>query len=100
MSEQKPSPGPAKLSDDSALPTFDREWQTFQRELPGLLAAGNEGPFAVIKGDDLIGIWDTEDDALDAGYERLGVVEFLVQPVLPPEKEPIYRAGNSWRWQT
>src|SRR5437868_6945299 len=99
MNEDKPITGPENGPVQSALPTFEREWQIFQRERAGLLASGHEGHFAVIQGDNLIGVFETEDDALEAGYGRFGLEGFLVQPIVRPEDEPIYRTVWSRLWR-
>src|SRR5262249_47221200 len=41
------------------------EWNTFRSELPRLLAEGHEGKFALIKGKQIVGTFDT----WEAGYE-------------------------------
>src|ERR1700719_1638858 len=71
-------------TDPSAVPFPIPEWSTFwslpegeqrrlmddleafHRELPALLAAGQAGRFALIKGGQLSGVWDTQDAALEA----------------------------------
>jgi hypothetical protein len=68
-----------------------QEWRTFQRERDRLLAEGHKGRFALVKGDDVVGVWPDEDAALVAGYEWFGLVSFMVQPILPEEDEPVYR---------
>ncbi len=64
------------------LEVLRAEIATYFRELPRLLAEGHEGRFVLIKGDQIVGIWDTSGDALQAGYDRFGVGEpFLDQPI-------------------
>ena len=46
--------------------------------LPNLLPE-NEGKFAVIVGRDLIGIFETNDEAWMAGYHRVGMNPFLLR---------------------
>lgn len=41
----------------------------------------NEGKFAVIRGDDIQGPFESYEDALQAGYERHGLVPFLVKKI-------------------
>lgn len=60
-----------------------QELRTFLRELPRLLAEGNEGRFALVKGSDIVSVWDTSDDAYQAGCERYGMGPFLAQPINP-----------------
>ena len=49
--------------------------------LPDLLACG-EGKFAVVCGRDLVGVFDTNDEAYAAGLERVGVRSFLLRKIL------------------
>jgi hypothetical protein len=74
---------------------FHPEWNTFCRELTRLLAEGNEGRWAVMRGDEIVGVWDTEGEALTAGYERCGQAPFLLQPITREER-PVRAAGNWW----
>src|SRR5487761_757193 len=53
------------------------EGETYRREVGRLLAEGNEGRYIVIKGQQIIGIWDREKDALAIAYQK-----FLLQPFL------------------
>lgn len=64
------------------LKPLQREIATYLRELPRLLADGQEGRCTLIKGDDLLSVWDTYDDACQAGRERFSLgVHFLAQPI-------------------
>lgn len=66
----------------SGLDAIRTEIRTYFRELPRLLAEGHEGRFVLIKGDQVISIWDTFDDACQAARERFGFGEaFLAQPI-------------------
>lgn len=58
------------------------EIRTYRRELPRLLAEGHEGHYVLIKGNEVLSIWDTFDDACQAGGERFALGEhFLAQPI-------------------
>ena len=58
------------------------EAATYLRELPRLLAAGEAGRVLLAKGNAVGGVWDTVDDAYQAGIDRFGLGgPFLVQPV-------------------
>ena len=46
------------------------EWETYRREVGRLLAQGHEGRWILIKGEEIIGIWDTHDEALHEGNVR------------------------------
>jgi hypothetical protein len=62
---------------------FAREWNTFKREAARLIAAGERGRFALIKGDSIVSTWDTLRDALQAGRERFGGEPVFVQEIQP-----------------
>ena len=66
-----------------------REMQTFRRELPRLVAEGHEGKWALIKGDEIIGLYESFDDGCRAGWERYLRQRFIVQPVR--EWQPLFR---------
>ncbi len=76
----------ANLPADS--PIF-RESQTFRRELPRLLAEGHEGQFALVKGDDIIGLFSSLEEGARVGYEKYLSEPFLVQPIR--EREELIR---------
>lgn len=67
---------------------FDQELKTYQENLMDLVA--NEGAFVVIRGETIAGAFDTYEDTLREGYERFGVVPFLVKQIHRPEAEPIH----------
>src|SRR6478672_78125 len=47
-----------------------REWNFYRREVGRLLNEGLEGRWVLIKGEDLIGIWDRQADADAVRLER------------------------------
>ncbi|MCI0703327.1 MAG: hypothetical protein L0241_19790 [Planctomycetia bacterium] len=57
------------------------EIETYYRELPRLLEEGEEGRYAVVKGNTVHRAWDTYRDALQYGYDKFGMEQFLVQVV-------------------
>jgi hypothetical protein len=65
-----------------------QELQTFRRELPRLLAQGHEHKWALIKRDEVIGVYVTFDEGCRAGRERYLLEAFLVQPVR--EWQPLF----------
>ena len=83
IAEKKPDPKKAQCSPavDPALLALRQEIITFRRELPRLLAEGHEGRFALVKGDQVVSLWDTFDDAHQAGRDKFGFTPFLAQPV-------------------
>jgi hypothetical protein len=62
------------------------EWATYCRELPRLLAGGEEGRWALVQGNDVVSIWDTFADAVQAGDERFGLTPFLVHQIRGEER--------------
>ena len=62
------------------------EWDLFRRERPRLLMDGHEGRWVLVKGEEIIGVFNTRDDARNAGLQRFGVVSMLVQQILPSYK--------------
>ena len=60
--------------------TFEKELKTYEAKKQELLAE-SEGKFVVIQGDQVAGVWDTYEDALQAGYERFKLVPFLVKQI-------------------
>jgi hypothetical protein len=57
------------------------ELGVYYRELPRMLEEGEEGRFAVVKGETFHGTWDTFRDARQYGYERFEDGLFLTQKV-------------------
>jgi hypothetical protein len=45
------------------------------------------GRFALVKGESLVGTYDSPDDALSEGARRFGRESFLVRLILPPRQE-------------
>ena len=65
------------------------ELTTYKREAGRLIAEGHEGRFVLIKDGVVIGIWDTEVEALNAGEARFGMVDMMVHQILTRER--VYR---------
>lgn len=72
---QRPTAGD-KMSATMAL---EREVTTYKKKLPELL--GSEGKFALIHDDAVLGVFDSYNDALKVGYEKLGMKPFLVRQI-------------------
>lgn len=60
-----------------------REMEAYKRLLPGL--AADEGKFALIVDDDLVGTFESYADALTSGYEKAGLHPFLVKRISSTE---------------
>lgn len=63
---------------------LEQELETYQRLLSTTLAA-EEGRFALIAGSDLLGVFDSYNDALTAGYKERKLEPFLVKRVATTE---------------
>jgi len=65
------------------------EWETYRREVGRLLAEGHEGRWILIKGEEIIGIWDTEAEAHHEGIVRYYIPRregFLLHQILTRER--------------
>ena len=58
---------------------LDKELATYKRMLSSLMT--QEGKFALIAGDKLLGTFDTYSDALAEGYREMGLKPFLVKRI-------------------
>jgi hypothetical protein len=66
-----------------------QEWNTYRREVARLLAEGNEGRWVLIVDQEIVGLWDTEEEANRARLERFSTRPVLVKQILT--REPIVR---------
>src|SRR5579859_5404320 len=65
------------------------EWNVYLREVSRLLAEGYEGQHILIKGEEIIGIFPTHDEALDEGYSHFLQSGFFVHQIQTWER--VYR---------
>jgi hypothetical protein len=70
-----------------ALKLYEREIAVYLRELPRLLKEGHKGRHALIKGDTVLSIWDTQGDAIQAGRDRFGLDPIYVKIIDPRDSE-------------
>ncbi len=61
-----------------------KELETFEAQKSGLLGE-SRGKYALIKDDQVVGVFDTRQDAIRQGYERFGNVPFLVKQIVELE---------------
>jgi len=59
---------------------LEREYKTFKEHRAELLARG-EGKFALIKGETIVEVFASYEDALKEGLKRFGDVPFLLQEI-------------------
>jgi hypothetical protein len=88
---QPPAPPPPSLtvtpSGLEAIRRYERELATYLRELPRLLAEGQAGRHVLIQGDELVGIWDAQGEAIQGGRERFGLEPIFVKTIDPRDPE-------------
>lgn len=70
-----------------ALKLYEREIATYLRELPRLLADGNAGRHVLVKGEEILSVWNTQGEALQAGRERFGLDPIFVKAIDPRDPE-------------
>ena len=64
---------------------LEAELETYRRRLAELLEnEENQGMFALVHGDEVT-VWPNDNAAIDAGYERYGLNEFLVKEITAHE---------------
>ena len=63
----------------TSMSALKAELETYKRELPRLLA--QEGMYALVSGDEVLGVYETYADAMAEGYERVGLKPFLVKRI-------------------
>ena len=61
--------------------------ETYRRQLPRLLQEGHAGRYALIKDDQVLSIWDTVGDALEAAAERFGMEPVATYKINPLDVE-------------
>jgi hypothetical protein len=71
------------------------EWNHYRKEASRLLAEGQEGRWALVKGAEIIGIWDTEKEADACRVQRFLTDDVLIQQI--QEWDHVYRCGAYFR---
>jgi hypothetical protein len=84
-------PPPSAPSSGAAEFPLQPELNTYRRELSQLLQAGQAGRYVLIKGNQVVGLWDDQAGALEAGTERFGLEPFAVKQVDPRDVERLAR---------
>jgi len=67
-------------SASGAKMALEKELQTYKNKLSEL-KENNEGKFVLIHGDDVMGVYDSYEDAVKIGYERFKLETFLVKKI-------------------
>ncbi|MBI4660695.1 MAG: hypothetical protein HY735_17805 [Verrucomicrobia bacterium] len=63
---------------------LEKEIETYNRELQALLS--EQGKFAIITGDQILGVYATYEDAVKVGYDKCGLTPFLVKRIQAVEQ--------------
>jgi len=71
------------------------EWEFYRKEVGRLLAEGHEGRHVLIKGEEILGIFETHLEASSEGSKRYFGQPHLVHEIQAEER--VYRAGGWWR---
>jgi hypothetical protein len=84
------------LTEDTSGGPLSTEWNVYRREVGRLLAEGHEGRWVLIKGEEIIGLWGTREEAFTVASKR-----HLMQPCLVHQiqtREPLLRTpAFMWR---
>ena len=59
---------------------LNEELEAYEKNKPDLVGK-NLGKFVLIKGKEIIGIYESEKDAINSGFEKFGNVPFLVKKI-------------------
>jgi hypothetical protein len=76
---------------------FERELEAYHVRLPELLA--DEGKFVLVCGDEFAEVFDDYDRAIEAGYQKYGLVTYLVKKIeleAAPVAMPTMDGATSW----
>ena len=69
---------------------LETELAVFQHEKERLIREGHENRYVLIHGDKIDSIWDTQKDAIQAGYMRFGLPPRLATKISVLPREPIF----------
>src|SRR5262245_45263057 len=70
-----------------ALRIYEREIATYLRELPRLLAEGYAWHYTLIKGDEVLGVWEDQDGPIEMGRDKFGDDPIFVKKIDPRDTE-------------
>jgi hypothetical protein len=88
----------SELPEAKAGDPLAEEWNTYRREVGRWLAEGLEGRHVLIKGQEVIGVYETSDEAIQEGHKRFLLQSFFVHPIRT--EEPYVRMrGINYPWR-
>ena len=65
------------------------ELEAFERQKDDLLGKA-EGKFALVRDDEVAGVFDSKEDAIEEGYKQFGNIPFLVKQIVRVETPQNY----------
>jgi hypothetical protein len=68
---------------------LDEELETFEKHKAELLGSA-EGRWVLIRNGEILGTFESQADAIDQGYQKLGLVPFLVKRIEQVESPESY----------
>lgn len=71
------------------------EWNLYRQQVGRLLQEGHEGRWILIKGEEIIGIWETEEEADEVRLQRFPMQDVLLRQIL--ERERVLRGPMVFR---
>lgn len=77
---------------------LETELATYRKMLPEW--SGEQGRFALIAGDKVLGIFDTYNDALTTGYAKRGLDPFLVKQIATIEVTANFTRSMRTSWHS
>jgi len=84
-----------ELPEDTSASPIAGEWNLYRREVGRLLAEGHEGKWVLIKGERIVGMWATKEEAKRASDEWYPLQHVLIHQV--QEREPVVFCTWMWR---
>ncbi len=72
---------------------FEKELAAFEKDKEKLLAE-HEGKYALVKEDKVVGVFESENDAISQGYERFGTQLFLVKHISEKDESMNFLSFN------
>ena len=70
---------------------FEEELAAYQQALPDWVE--QEGKWVLIRGHEIAGIFDTREEAIDCGYKRYDLDQFMIKQI--HQIEPVYFMGGA-----
>jgi hypothetical protein len=77
---------------NGAVSVLAQELDTFEAHRAELVGQA-AGKYALVHGDAVAGVFDTEDDAIRQGYSQFGNVPFLVKQIQPVDIPEVFTSN-------